>query len=330
LAVWIENFLFSRLNPAYPARSKVQVQQKQLQNMTKKSLIERLAAAVLPALMWFAVSCDDRLELSPADSQHIQNEAQTNGFFEDADDMAGMALTADAAPLTGARESSGRAVPKERLDGRFACAEVTLELATDNSPQRPRGVIIINFGDGCQDGRGNQRKGIIRVAYTGRRFAPGSTVVTTFTNYSVNDIRIEGTRTVTNTSTSSDNDPQFVIELTDGKATWPDQTVATRTSLRTRTWVRANSPTGDFWRVTGTASGTNRNGRTYAMEILEPLVFTRGCANGNRLFMPVEGVKQLTVDGRVITIDYGDGACDRKVTVTVNGKAQEVEVRGNA
>jgi hypothetical protein len=289
-----------------------------------------MSAVTLAAFM-FLVSCDDRLDLTSTDSKNVQNEAQTDGFFEDADDMASVALTADTAPLTGARETSGRGVAKDRLDNRFRCesTKVTLEIADDNTPQIPHGTITIDFGAGCEDGKGNLRKGKILVEYRGRRFSPGATVTTTFDNYSINGANIAGTRTVTNSASSTDSAPQFTIKLANGQVTWPDGTTATRNAERTRTWIRASNPLNDSWEVTGNANGTNREGKVYSMEITKRLVYKRECAIGSRIFMAVEGTKELTVDGKKITIDYGAGACDRLVTITINGVSREVEVRGD-
>ena len=38
-------------------------------------------------------------------------------------------------------------------------------------------------------------------------------------------------------------------------------------------------------------------------------------------------LKILTTETRQIKIDYGDGACDRIVTVTINGESKDVEVK---
>lgn len=276
------------------------------------------------------VSCDnDKFDFTGNDAQNVENEAATDGYFEDADDMASLAVAADNATSTGSKESaSGRAGVKP-ADLRFACATVTLEFAGDNTGNAPHGYITIDFGTGCTDLRGNTRKGIIHVEFEGRRFLPGSTITTTLEGYSINGIELEGTRTVTNTSASVEAAPTFNIILEGGKATWPDGSEATREVNRTRQWIRAANPLQDEWTVEGTAAGTNRNERVYQVEITKPLVYKRECAVGSRVFMAVEGTKVLTVDGKTIIIDYGDGECDRTVTITIDGVSRQVEVRGD-
>jgi len=154
----------------------------------------------------------------------------------------------------------------------------------------------------------------------------GSTIVTTFDGYSINDIQIEGVRTVTNTTESIEDHPRFNIVVDGGKATWPDGTFATREANRTREWIRATNPLQDEWRVTGNAAGTNRNGVAYTMEIIEALVYKRECAVFSRIFMAVQGVKVLSTENHQITIDYGDESCDRLVIVTINGESRELDV----
>lgn len=320
-----------RVKPGRLIMVKATNSRKKITTMKKGLVTKAISAASLAAFM-FLVSCEDRLDLTATDSQNVQNEALVDGFFEDADDMASAALTADDAPLTGARETNGRGIAKNRLDNRFTCdsTKVTLTFASDNTPQVPHGFITIDFREqGCADGKGNTRKGKINVEYKGRRFAAGSTVTTTFDNYRINEVKIEGTRTVTNSTSSTDAAPQFTIKVADGKATFPDGKVATRNAERTRTWIRTSNPLNDSWEVTGNASGTNRNGKTYSMAITKKLVYKRECAINGRIFMAVEGTKELTVDGKKIVIDYGAGECDRLVTITINGVTQEVLVRGD-
>jgi hypothetical protein len=296
---------------------------------TTHSIISKGFIALAMGAMIFLSSCEDNeFTLNSNDSDNVEEEAVTESYFEDVDDMSTMAIAADESTFSGSRISaSGRQGVKPN-DTRFECATVTFEFADDNSMLVPHGFITINFGSGCTDPRGNVRKGIIKVEFKGIRFLPGSQIITTLQDYVINDVALEGTRTVTNTSASLESNPKFTITVTGGKATWSNGDVATREINRTREWVRAANPLNDQWLVTGTAAGTNRNGKSYQMEITKALVYKRECGASNKIFMAVEGTKVLTVDGKVISIDYGTGACDKMVTVTINGQSKEIEVKG--
>jgi len=292
----------------------------------------RVMTALITALVMFLVCCNDnKIDYSANDNANVQSEANADAQTEETDDMAAQVLSADNGTLSGSREdgssSGGRIIPN--LGDRFQCATVTLTFAADNVPAsigvlpNPHGYITIDFGAGCTDPRGHVRKGIIKIEFKGRRFLPGSMVITTFENYYVDGIKIEGTRTLTNTSANETADVRFTI-TEDGKVTWPDGTFATRVATRTRTWSRS-ATTGDSWIVTGSATGLNRRGREYTMTITKALVYKRECAITKKVFMAVEGTKELTCDGKKVTIDYGNGDCDNKVTITINGRSKEVE-----
>ena len=230
---------------------------------TMKNVFEKSILGVVVMALVFLSSCtdNDQVALSTNDSNNVENEAVTESYFEDVDDMSTLAVSVDASTSTGSRESASGREGKKPSDPRFTCATVTFEFAADNSVANPHGYITINFGTtGCKDARNNVRKGIIKVEFKGRRFMPNSQIITTLQGYSINDIAIEGVRTVTNTSGSLETNPKFNVTVQGGKATWPDGTTATREVNRTREWVRATNPLNDEWIVTGTAAGTNRDG----------------------------------------------------------------------
>jgi len=276
----------------------------------------------------FLISCEDKLDFNAKDTASVENEAAVDGYFEDADDMAVMVVAADQGTLSGGRESASRGIGKDKLDVRFACntTTVTLQFAADNTPSKPHGTITIDFGtDGCTDSNGNIRKGKIRVEFKGKRFLPGSSITTTTEGYSINGVALEGTRTVANITSGNGPVVTFTITLANGKATWANGDDATREVSFKREW----DPSSGQWTVTGEATGTNRNDAAYEMQITKPLVYKRECAIRNRVFMAVEGTKELTVGGKPITIDYGAGDCDRTVTVTIDNQSREVEVKGD-
>ncbi len=296
----------------------------------KTLLVKSLSSLALIALVFLASCSDDAVEFNAEDSQNIENEATTDSYFEDADDLATLAVAADGSTSSGARESAnGRQGVKPFGDHRFTCATVSFTFADDNSTTTPHGFITLDFGDGCADLRGNVRKGKIVIEFMGKRFLPNSRIITTFQDYFINGVKIEGVRTVTNVTGSVEENPKFSIEVDNGKATWEDGTFATREVNRTREWVRASNPLEDEWIVEGSAAGTNRNGKTYQMAITKAMVYKRECAIIAKVFIAVEGTKVLSTENKVITIDYGAGECDRIVTITINGQSKDVVVRGD-
>ena len=297
--------------------------------MKPLSFFKKTLAMMAIISLGAVISCtEDNLALQQ-EAADVAEDAITDYYFEDADDMAGIAMLADNATDDGGRVADGpRTITIQ--DPRFNCdgVVITITLDPESSPNVPKGTIVIDFGDGCTDLLGNVRKGKIIINFEGRRFLPGSIVVTTFDGYSVNDIALSGVRTLTNITASNVSAPKFQIELVDGLAVWPDGTEATREHCLVREWIRAANPLNDAMVVDQcgdadvAASGTNRRGRAYTMSILEPLVYKRGCP------IAVEGVKQFVdvASGKVVTVDFGDGECDRIITITVDGNSRNVTV----
>ena len=79
--------------------------------------------------------------------------------------------------------------------------------------------------------------------------------------------------------------------------------------------------------MTGASNGTDRDGNTYEVTILEPIVFKRDCGRILK-FLPVSGIKQIIVNGgeHEIIYNYGDGECDNIVTITKDGETEDVEI----
>ncbi len=269
-------------------------------------------------------SCNEEERITAQDSQDISEEAVTDSYFQDMDDMAGVAVEAPSEnDFSGGRTNSTFQVS----DSRFRCSNtpltLTLERAANSTPSNPSGVITVDFGTGCTDLRGNVRTGKLIFTYNGRRFMPNSTVVVTGQNYTLNGVKLEGTRTLRNITGSTDTSPRFNAVLTGGKATFEDNTFATRTSDITWQWVRGATPADDKLVIdpVSEASGTTRVGRTYEVSLLSALEYKRFCG------IAVSGIKRYVINGdKEITLDYGDGECDKEITVTVNGVVRNIRV----
>lgn len=291
--------------------------------MKTLNLLAKTTSACVIAAVTLLVSCRDEDErLTAQDTQAISEESMTDSYFQDVDDLGSVAVSAPSEDaFTGGRKAATITINDDRMNCQGTT--ITITPADDSTPDVPKGTIVVDFGTtGCQDARGNIRTGKVIFTYNGRRFQPGSTVITTLDNYTINGIALEGVRTSTNVTGSTTDAPKFNVTLQNGKATFADGTAATRTSDITWKWVRAVNVLQDQLIIdkASTASGTTRGGREYAVSLQEDLVYERGC------FIAVDGIKRYVLDGeKTIVIDYGAGDC-RSVAVTVNDVTRTVKV----
>lgn len=175
----------------------------------------------------------------------------------------------------------------------------------------------------CLDG--NYRRGTINVSWTGRYRADGTIISITFDKFYQNDNLVEGTKTVTNVGRNTNGKMVFTI-VVNGKITNTAGTSHTWNSNRTRTWIEGEGTpvvTDDIYEITGTTSGVNRNGISYTSTITEKLRVDLGCE-----WRITSGVIEITPSGKSMRkVDFGNGACDKIITVTVNGKTKTFERR---
>lgn len=271
----------------------------------------KFSLLVAVAFMVTMFSCTDENGIgidSNLDIDGISDDVELETSFEDVDDMT----------LAGASHDFSTGGRSER-DGRFECAEMTREETNSGV------VITIDFGEGCEGPNGRVRAGVIQITKSGDHWEPGSVMTTEMIGFSIDELDLEGTRTITNISESSESNPVFGITLVGGKATWPDGTSATREVNRTRTLIIEDDSLGNEIRVEGTSNGVNREEESVEVLILEPLVFLRSCRGGKK-FVPVSGVKQITKGEVVTIIDFGDGTCDNIATKTVDGVTTEIRI----
>jgi hypothetical protein len=143
--------------------------------------------------------------------------------------------------------------------------------------------------------------------------------VITFNNFYINDVKIEGTRTITNKGLNAKNHLELGVVLTGGKVIFNDTAFLTRESNHVREWIRAKNPMNDTMLVTGTANGINIQGQQYERVITSPLVFVR-CKDVPWRWVIVKGTIQITnsVTG-VSTIDYTSTGCEDSVVLNKDG-----------
>jgi hypothetical protein len=286
--------------------------------MKLTNLFAKIVALSLVAMAGVISSCNEEDRLTASDTQDITEEALTDAYFQDIDDIGGVVIESpDDNQYSGGRSAGTITI----TDDRCKCAVVTIEAS--GTMENPEGLIVVDFGAGCTDNRLNTRKGKLKFAYTGWRFMPGSKVVITTEDYYINEVKLEGTRTSTNVQGSTSDAPKFNVVLTGGKATFPDGSIAERESNITWEWIRAANPSEDYLIIDqqSEAHGITRGGRSYDVSLVEALKYRRFCG------IAVDGIKRYVIDeDKEIVIDYGDGTCDKLVTITVNDVTRNITV----
>ncbi len=212
-----------------------------------------------------------------------------------------------------------------------ACATITLDTSANFR------TLIITFGDStgnacpCTLWDGKYRKGTIISTWTGRYRDSNAIHTLNSVNYFVgqtptnlNQHKIH--KTVTNKGRNSSNNIYFEIVENDtvlinnngGEITW--------TSTRNREWIGGEStvlnPFDDKYSITGTSTGKSRTGKTYQMVTTTPIILDFSCR-----WRIIQGTITVTPQGmspRII--NYGNGACDSTVEVTINGRNYTISI----
>lgn len=287
------------------------------------------------AVVMLLASCSDnnKINLTSDDSANVEGETTADSYMSDAADVSTEAVAAPSDSQFGGREATGPVDISQlfRENTRLSCATITIEKTSGGAS--PAGVITIVFpsNGSCKDFRGIARRGTITITYTGPRFVSGSKIVTTFTDYYVGGVKVEGTHTLTNITPTTASFPRFTVEIVGGKLTFLNGKTITRAQSFTREWQRGANPTQDKWVLLAgsTASGSTRNGKEYLMTVTKDVVHSRACMVSNQVFIAVSGEKVFTTENKQITINFGDGACDNIVTITINGKSKDVTINGD-
>lgn len=182
--------------------------------------------------------------------------------------------------------------------------------------------LVVDFGATdcvCKDNKA--RRGKITIEYIGAIGKVGSKVIYTPEKYFVNSYGVSGTKSIKILEIGKDS-----IKVENGKITKPDGGVITWKSYRVRKMLEGgDSPTilsDDVYEIQGTSSGTNASGNKYAFATQTPLVKSNGCQwiKSGKLTIQREGKKDAIMD-------YGNGSCDDKATLTVGSWTKEITAK---
>ncbi|MGM0532834.1 MAG: hypothetical protein ACQER7_15920 [Bacteroidota bacterium] len=278
-------------------------------NHRMKNMHLTLLSAVLLSVTIILGSCENNEEeISSEDSSVVQDDALSAELFEDVFTETDLVVEEQFSRLKGEKEDS--------------CKKVTIE-ELDSDTQK----ITIDYNEGnCKDFHERMKKGKIVIITSGNYKKEGFTRTITFENYFVNDFRVEGTQTIINQGSNEEGYITYLITLENGKITTPEGDVITREFEKTREWIKGYETPLYKWdneyKVTGKATGTNRNDINYTRTINDPLHVSAKCR------FILSGTTEIKpADKPSILIDYGDGTCDDRARATVNDKTKEIRLK---
>jgi hypothetical protein len=265
---------------------------------------------------------EEEASLAISESE-AESEIMFNDIFDNvmgANNDVGLAGTG----IFGRISTNSFATETARLTGCFILS-VTRLVQGQDFPLR----IEIDFGAGCPGKDGRIRTGKIITEYTGRLLVPGKSATTSFIDYTVDSIKVEGNLKITNTGNS--NLRQFSFDVSGGKLTRPNGNYARWNSHKEITQLEGLATPeihiDDVFGVTGYASGeikTSSFATSWESNIIEPLRKRYSCSWLSKGVVKIIR-HNLSPDSKWIgLLNYGNGTCDNKATLTVNGLDHQI------
>ncbi len=198
-----------------------------------------------------------------------------------------------------------------------SCLEISFDLSSQ--PYK----LILDFGTTnclCEDGL--YRRGKIVVWYEAGIGDSLAALTTTLDNFFVNDNQITGTRILKNKGHNQaghinwDVTVDGTIILASGEGTITYQ-AAHNSEMTEGEYTPAFND--NVFSITGSANGTTITGQAFSSVITTPLISKATCTYF------VSGVIEITPAAQPVRVlNYGNGDCDNKATVTVSGITFEI------
>jgi hypothetical protein len=212
-----------------------------------------------------------------------------------------------------------------------ACPDVSITLL--NPPALFPKKVVVDFGTGCTASDGHHRRGKIIIVYSNGLRIPGASATTTFDGFYIDSIKVEGTHKITNVAEINALAKKWKVEVTAGKLTKPngDFTEWNRTTIITQIENLLTTTVRDWiFKIEGYGNGqTRRNGIIvgWNSEIIDPLIKRFNCPHLVKGQVRIRRINITNTTRWEGIIDFGNGTCDNKATITVNGHTREIILR---
>lgn len=199
-------------------------------------------------------------------------------------------------------------------------------------------TVTIDFGTtSCLGPDGHTRRGKIVTVYTNRLIVPGAIATTTFENFFIDSIRVQGTHKLTNTSSPVITQPltrSFKVQVIDAKLTKHNGNFiewnSTKTVSQLEGLLTPDMPRDDAFKLEGNSRGRALRGNllvVWESSVIEPLIkrfLCRWIAKG--VIRTVRG-NSTTNNQWMTLLNFGPGTCDNRANLTINGVTIEITLR---
>jgi hypothetical protein len=183
--------------------------------------------------------------------------------------------------------------------------------------------IIIEFLKGCSNHRHDKSSKII-INLSDTITNEGAVQTIEYQDFYIDSIKIDLNATLKNLGKNDSGnwviEKEYVMTITKG------DNVAVRQNKETQDWIsgfETAERSDNIFYLSGSGSIVLNDTAAYSKNITTPLLYDASCE------FITSGVVELTRKGNVTIIDYGNGTCDDKATVTTNGTTEEINLHSN-
>jgi|WetSurMetagenome_2_1015567.scaffolds.fasta_scaffold125578_1 hypothetical protein len=196
---------------------------------------------------------------------------------------------------------------------------VTVTVSDSTYPKE----IVIEFLQGCDMHR-HDRHGKIIINLSDTITNAGALETITYQDFYIDSVKVDMTATLENKGKNDSGN--WVIEKTSSQTINRNNETVVRTNHEMFEWI-GGFETADrqdnVYYISGSGSVTINDTARYSKTITTPLLFDASCD-----FIK-SGVIELNRGGSVSVIDFGDGTCDDKATITIDGTTEEINLHSN-
>lgn len=183
-------------------------------------------------------------------------------------------------------------------------------------------VVTLDFGDGCTGKRGRVYAGKIIITYVKTDTDKSKTVA--FDGFTVDGNAVAGSKSIKKVKANANGNPEstFAVDIT---ITFTTGEVVTKKGTKVREKIEgaATRDRGDdVYSISGSWESVNKDG------VMKKATITTNLRREYACRYIVSGVVEIVKDGDTFTLDFGDGTCDNKATLTDSaGNTKEITLK---